>query len=247
MVDPVYQGRQPREWTGWTPTRVLSEGAGSVPAVSTSEWVERSRASYDAVADAYVGLVARGYPAGDPRDRALLDLVGELAASGGGGPVADIGCGPGHVTGHLHDRGVDVRGIDLSPRMVALARAAHPGVRFEVGDMTRLDLPERSLSGALLWYSLIHVPDAAAPGVIARVARALRPGGVLLLGFQVGDEVRSPTHAYGGIPVTLRSQRRPVSRVAGWVRDAGLVVDLEAVRDPDGDPPEGRVLARRPA
>lgn len=215
--------------------------------MDTDDWADRSRASYDAVADAYVDLVARGYPARDPQDRALLDLVGDLAAAVGGGPVADLGCGPGQVAGHLHARGVDVLGIDLSPRMIAIARSTHPGVRFDVGDMTRLDLPERSLSGALLWYSLIHVPDAAAPGVIARVARALRPGGPLLLGFQVGDEVRSPTHGYGGIPVSLRSQRRPVARVAGWVRDAGLVVDLEAVRDPDGDPPEGRVLAHRPA
>lgn len=220
--------------------------AASVPRVDTEDWVERSRTSYDAVADAYVELVTRGYPERDPQDRALLDLAGELASAVGGGPVADLGCGPGHVAGHLHARGVPVVGVDVSPRMVAIARAAHPGVRFEVGDMTRLDLEDGSLSGALLWYSLIHVPDAAAPGVIARVARALRPGGVLLLGFQVGDVVRSPSHAYGGIPVVLRSQRRPVDRVAGWVRAAGLTVELQAVRDPDGDPPEGRVLARRP-
>ncbi|WP_158371124.1 class I SAM-dependent methyltransferase [Cellulosimicrobium cellulans] len=214
--------------------------------MDTEDWVERSRTSYDAVADAYVELVTRGYPERDPQDRALLDLAGELASAVGGGPVADLGCGPGHVTGHLHARGVPVVGVDVSPRMVEIARAAHPGVRFDVGDMTRIDLEDGSLSGALLWYSLIHVPDAAAPGVIARVARALRPGGVLLLGFQVGDEVRAPSHAYGGIPVVLRSQRRPVDRVAGWVRAAGLTVELQAVRDPDGDPPEGRVLARRP-
>lgn len=223
----------------------VSAGAASVPAMETEDWTEQNRASYDAVAEAYAELVARGYPDGDPHDRALIDLAGDLASAAGGGPVLDIGCGPGHVTGHLHARGVDAAGIDLSPRMVGLARAAHPGVRFEVGDMTRLDLPAGSLGGALLWYSLIHVPDVAAPEVIARVAQALRPGGVLLLGFQVGDELRTPERAYGGIPVRLRSQRRPVDRVADWVRAAGLTVELQAVRDPDGDPPQGRVLARR--
>lgn len=223
----------------------MSAAGASVRPVETEEWVERNRASYDAVAQAYVELVTPGYPARDPLDRALLDLAGDLG-SAAGGPVADIGCGPGHVTAHLHARGVDAYGIDLSPRMVDLARAAHPRLRFEVGDMTRLALPAQSLGGALLWYSLIHVPDAAAPAVVAHVARALRPGGVLLLGFQVGDETRSPDHAYGGIPVRLRSRRRPVVQVAAWVRAAGLAVELEAVRDPDGDPPEGRVLARRP-
>ena len=50
------------------------------------------------------------------------------------GPVADVGCGPGHVTAHLNKLGVDAFGIDLSPAMLDLARRDHPGLRFEVGD-----------------------------------------------------------------------------------------------------------------
>ena len=54
----------------------------------------------------------------------------------GGGPVADVGCGPGHVTAHLRDSGLDAFGIDLSPVMIDVARREHPGLRFEVGSMT---------------------------------------------------------------------------------------------------------------
>lgn len=82
--------------------------------------------------------------------------------------------------------------------------------------------------------------------MLVRAARARRPGGVLLVGFQTGDERRHATTGYGGLAIDMRSQRRPVERVAAWVREAGLVVDLQTVREPESDPPHGRVLARRP-
>jgi len=51
------------------------------------------------------------------------------------GSVADVGCGPGYVTAHLHDSDVEVFGIDLSPEMIDIARRDHPHLRFEVGTM----------------------------------------------------------------------------------------------------------------
>ena len=53
-----------------------------------------------------------------PLDRGLLDAVAELA---GGGPVADVGCGPGHVAAYLAGRGARTVGLDLSPGMCAVA------------------------------------------------------------------------------------------------------------------------------
>jgi SAM-dependent methyltransferase len=71
--------------------------------------------------------------AGKRYARAALALFVELLRAEGGGPVADVGCGPGHVTAHLHDSGLDAFGIDLSPVMIDIARREHPGLRFEVG------------------------------------------------------------------------------------------------------------------
>lgn len=212
------------------------------------DWVPGNRSSYDTLAADYARTFG-GYLATDPLDRAELGLLAELVVDGGGGTVLDVGCGPGHVTAFLAERmrgrGAAV-GVDLSPAMVRVARAAHPHLRFGVGDMTRRTPAPASLGGVLLWYSLIHVPDVAARDVLARAAAALRPGGVLLVGFQAGDEARHVTHRDGHV-IDLRSRRRPVERVAAWVRDAGLVVDLQTVREPDGDPSHGRVLARRPS
>lgn len=212
------------------------------------DWVPGNRRSYDTLAEDYARTFG-GYLATDPLDRAGLGLFADLVVAGGGGTVLDVGCGPGHVTAfldeHLRGRGATAAGVDVSPAMVRVARAAYPRLRFGVGDMTRRTPPDASLGGVLLWYSLIHVPDAAARDVLDRAARGLRPGGVLLVGFQVGDEPRHVTHR-AGHGIDLRSRRRPVERVAAWVREAGLAVDLQTVRDPGGDPPHGRVLARRP-
>lgn len=81
--------------------------------------------SYDTVAVSYADQV-RNALAAQPYLRAVLTLfAGEVRASGGG-PVADVGCGPGEVTAHLNELGVDAFGIDLSPEMVAVARRDHP-------------------------------------------------------------------------------------------------------------------------
>ncbi|WP_419249009.1 class I SAM-dependent methyltransferase [Streptomyces canus] len=64
------------------------------------------------------------------------------------GSVLDVGCGPGTVTAYLAERGLDVSGVDLSPRMIENARRLHPECRFAVASATELDLGEASLGGA---------------------------------------------------------------------------------------------------
>jgi SAM-dependent methyltransferase len=94
-------------------------------------WLSDTRASYDADAAGYAEKV-RGLLGGRPYLRASLALFAESVHGAGGGPVADVGCGPGYVTGHLCDAGVDAFGIDLSPEMIAIAARDYPGRRFHV-------------------------------------------------------------------------------------------------------------------
>jgi SAM-dependent methyltransferase len=149
------------------------------------------RAAYDSVAVAYAELFS-GALATQPLDRALLAAFAELARTAGAGPVADLGCGPGHVTAYLHSLGVAVFGLDLSPAMVELARRAYPDLRFDVGSMTALDLADGVLSGVVARYSIIHTPPEALPTVFAEFHRVLAPGGHLLLAFQADDEPAEP-------------------------------------------------------
>lgn len=90
-------------------------------------WLADIRTSYDTVAASYAGQVREALAA-EPYLRAALALLADMVqAAGGGGPVADVGCGPGHVTAHLHGLGVDAFGVDLSPAMIDVARRDHPG------------------------------------------------------------------------------------------------------------------------
>ena len=205
------------------------------------------RESYDTVAADYADLL-RGNLAEQPYDRAVLGLFAELLAGAGGGPVADVGCGPGRITAHLAGLGLEAFGMDLSPAMIAIARRDHPALRFEVGSLTDLALTDSSLGGLLGWYSLIHLPDEVIPGVLAHFHRALRPGGLALLAFHVGDETRLKTSGYGGHPMRLHVHRRPPERVAGWLADAGFVIDTRVVRAPEGfeTVPQAYLLARKP-
>ncbi len=196
------------------------------------------------MADSYSEITREGLVK-EPLLRGVLALFAE-AAREVGGTVADIGCGPGHVTSHLRGLGLHPFGVDLSPRMVEIARREHPDLRFEVGSMTDLDLADGSVGGVLAFYSVIHVPDAEVPKVFAHFRRVLRPGGVVMVGFHVGDRDRLKTEGYGGHPMSVRVHRRPVERVAGWLRDAGFAIEAQVLLDPDGDVPGGMVVARAP-
>lgn len=203
-------------------------------------WLTETRDSYDALAAGY---------AEETRDlldrllhvRAGVVLFADLVRAIGGGPVADVGCGPGHTTALLRELGADASGIDLSPAMIEIARREHPGARFEVGSMTDLEFADGSLAGVLAWWSLIHIPDEAVPGVLGQFHRVLRPGGVLAAGFHVGDGSGDDT---SGGQAYVR-HRRP-SRVAGWLREAGFTVEAQHLLSPDEPRPGAILFARRP-
>jgi SAM-dependent methyltransferase len=212
--------------------------------METDDWLADTRTSYDTVAVSYADQM-RDVLAERPYLRAALGLFADKVRAAGGGPVADIGCGPGQVTAHLCELGVDAFGIDLSPRMIDVARRDHPGLRFEVGSMTDLDLPAGSVAGLLAWWSLIHIPDDEVPTVLGHFHRVLRPGAPLQLGFHVGDQSRLKTQGYGGHPMKVHGHRRRPDRVATWLRDAGFEVEAHLLLNPDEEVPGAILFARR--
>ncbi|MEV5435709.1 class I SAM-dependent methyltransferase [Streptomyces sp. NPDC052682] len=213
------------------------------------DFVDATRTSYDAIAEAY----AERHPdslAGRPLDCALLTAFAELAGgTGATAPVADVGSGPGHVTARLHGLGLPVFGVDVSPRMVDLARRAHPGLRFRVGSMTSLDEPDGTLGGIVALYSIIHVPDDRLAAVFTAFHRALLPGGPVLLAFQSGEEEgRLRLTERFGQAVWLDYHWHTPEAVAGHLAGAGLELRARVVREPDDDEarPRAFLLARRP-
>jgi SAM-dependent methyltransferase len=160
---------------------VRARGGGMIAREGTR--VDAVRASYDAVAENYAAEIG-GELAHKPIDRALLAVLVELV---GDGVLADVGCGPGHVAAHLAAIGARVVGIDLSPRMVAVARARWPELTFAVGDMRSLPTGDASWGGAVCAYSIIHLDRDDRPRAYAELARAITPGGFLLVSFHTAN------------------------------------------------------------
>lgn len=219
-------------------TQDMGDGAGGD--------LDAVRASYDRVADAYVAL-GIGDLEPHPWLRAALTAFAEEVRPLG--PVLDVGCGPGSVTAFLAGLGVDVRGVDLSPRMVEHARRLHPDQRFAVASATDLGLAPASLGGVLGWWSLFNLPRDVLPGVLASFARALVPGGQAMIGTHVGDGDVARTQAYGGVPVSWTTHLWRPGQLVDLLTAAGLepVVELRLTSAPPSDRPQVLMVARRPA
>jgi SAM-dependent methyltransferase len=212
--------------------------------VTEPAYLAAVRESYDTVAVDYVERVI-GPSELDPLTRAMFAAFAEIVR----GSVADVGCGPGRVTAYLAGLGVSAFGIDLSPKMIELARQAYPDLRFAVGSMTALDIVDGELGGILAFYSTHHTPPDLLPVVFAEFHRVLAPGGHLLLAGHLGDnEHAHPTTAYGGNPVSYESYLLPPDRIVALITEAGLTVTARLVQEPTSRVPRRHAcfLAHKP-
>lgn len=186
-----------------------------------------------------------------PLDRALLTALVELVGSG---RLADVGCGPGHVTRYLATLHDDVVGLDLSPEMVAIARSHAPGLSFDVASMLALPVADGSWAGAVAMYSVIHLSAAERRTALAELARALWPGGHLLLAFHVSGPDLPPGSSnhlstWFGHDVDVVAHFLEPEAVAADLLAAGFDMVATTLREPvaDREYPSRRcyLLARR--
>jgi SAM-dependent methyltransferase len=179
---------------------------------------EHVRACYDAVAREYAEKFS-GELAGKPLDRELLRRFAEAVK--GRGSVVDVGCGPGQTTAFLHGCGVPIRGLDLSAELLREARQRHPEIPFEEGDILALDLADGSVAGVVAFYAIVHFSAAQLRSAFAEVRRVLRPGGLLLLSFHVGEEAVH-VDEFLGQPVSLDFVFFTVEQVTAALAEAGF-------------------------
>ena len=174
-----------------------------------------------------------------PFDRECLD---RLAREGGNlGPICDMGCGPGQIARYLHHRGVDTLGVDLSPRMVIEAQRLNPAIPFHQGDMLHLPDSDNSWGGIAAFYCIIHIPRERIGEALRELKRVLKPGGVLLLTFHIGDEIKH-LDEWWEKPVNLDFAFYQPDEMETWLKEAGYELEETLVREPN---PEVEVATRR--
>jgi hypothetical protein len=213
---------------------------------------DRVAAAYTTVAEAYAVELLDELDR-KPFDRWLLERLADLAD---GGPVADVGCGPGQVTAYLALAGADATGFDLAPGMVAEARRRFPELRFEVADLRSPPSPPAGGGWAVItaWYSLVHLAASEVPDAVVALVGALRAGGWLAVAVHEGDEIQQATDWFGtGTDLAFTLHRR--GAVVDAFAAAGLV-DVEWYVRNASSPTEAQteaqteriyVLGRRPS
>lgn len=215
--------------------------------------VAEARRAYDALAHQYARRVGTEVSSvvETSFDRAALGtFVDRCTADGVALPVADVGCGPGRVAALLAAHGLDVVGVDVSTTMLAVARAAHPHVRFAEGRLTDLPVADHGLAGAVCWYSVIHTPPGGLAAVWAELARALAPGAPLLVAFQAGGGERVHSTGAYGTDASLTSYRHAPDDVGAGLMATGFHAVVPTIRAPvlaHESTPQAFVLARAPA
>ncbi len=202
---------------------------------------------YDRVADEYVRRIYDELRH-KPLDRQLLDRFAESLQ--GDGVVCDIGTGPGHVARYLHDRGGKVCGIDLAAAMVERARSLNPGIEFRQGNMFALDIADETFAGITGFYALVNIPRPEIVRALGELRRVLKPGGILLLAFHIGNHTLHQEEWWGA-EVSLYFYFFRANEMTGYLKAAGFEIDEVIEREPypeiEQQNRRAYIFARKPA
>jgi len=191
--------------------------------------VQDTQTSYDRVAVEY-GERFKDEMDDEPFDRDCLDRlvreVGELE------PICDLGCGPGQIARYLHSQSVKTLGVDLSANMVAEAQRLNPEIHFHQGDMLSLPDADNSWGGIAAFYCIIHIPREQIVDALREMKRVLKPGGILLLAFHVGTEIKH-LDDWWEKPVNLDFAFYLPTEMESWLKEAGFELLETLVREPN--------------
>jgi len=179
------------------------------------------RESYDRLAEEYARRIFSELHH-KPLDRQLLNRF--AAQVRGRGKVCDMGCGPGHVARYLHDAGVRVFGLDLSPGMLEQARRLNPDIPFREGNMMALNLQKETLAGIAAFYAIVNIPKESLSQVFREIERVLKHGGLLLLGFHCGNEAIHEEELWD-LPISMDFFLFQPTEIRRYLELAGLAIE----------------------
>jgi len=220
------------------------------------------QARYDEIAEWYLPWVG-------PSPGLVLDATaGMISERLDGQRWLDVACGAGRTSRELAQRGAIIIGVDLSDRLIAMARAEEEGNRLGIGyrvrDITLVaDWWDGILfDGAVCEMAFMDIDDL--DGTVAAVSRVLRPDGSFVVsmvhpcfpgntgglsswppdrGYGAEGYWTSPDHNPDGVRIRVGSSHRTLATYLNVLRDAGFV--LEHVHEPPSDVPTWLVLALR--
>lgn len=163
-----------------------------------------------------------------PFDRHILSMLAARVE----GVVCDLGCGPGQVARYLRDQGVqEVLGVDFSAGMLEQARRLNPDIEFLEASMYRLPVKNEAWGAIVAFYSLIHIPRRDVPQVLQELRRVLRPDGLLLVSFHLGQSTVQ-SKSWWGMPVAMDYTYFLSAEMRNYLTQAGFDIEGSMDRPP---------------
>lgn len=135
-------------------------------------------AAYDSIAEKYDECLWDDMPYNDYIDSFLTLLKGKN--------ILDIGCAMGSFTKYVADKGYIVDGIDLSPKMIEIAKRKVSNVNFYVMDMTNIQI-DKKYDGLMMINSTIHIPKSETVAMFKSFKNLLVDDGIIFIILQEGD------------------------------------------------------------
>lgn len=161
----------------------LREKQGEIQIKELDQINEETRRSFNLAAEKYFELFKDEMKQKE-YDRTLLNkFAGNFDSKS---IICDVGCGPGHITRYLSDKGLNVFGVDISERCIQIAQRENPRMRFQVMDMGRLDIADKSIDGITSFYSIIHTPKRLVHILFHEFNRVLKKSGKILVVVKKG-------------------------------------------------------------
>ncbi|MBD3406911.1 MAG: methyltransferase domain-containing protein [Candidatus Lokiarchaeota archaeon] len=159
----------------------------------------------------------------------LEQFVGLLPPSG---DVLDAGCGVGKPTSeYLAKQGFKVTGVDISGRMIELAKQNVPDVKFHQKNILELDFPNNAFDGIICVYTLWHIPREHHANIIENFHRMLKDDGILVLNTGVYES--DGMSRFFGEPM-LWSTNDP-KKTLGVVKSLGFEILQEGILNLGGE------------
>jgi SAM-dependent methyltransferase len=134
--------------------------------------------------------------------------------------VLDVGCGTGFWTAYYTGRGANYTGLDIAPTSVEKLRQAYPDARFVLSDVSEAEL-DGQWDLVNVFDVLYHITDEVRwERALTRLARAVAPGGALLVTDAFHDTLRPAEH----------NRMRPLSRYRRVLEESGVRFEYAPLR-----------------
>jgi ubiquinone/menaquinone biosynthesis C-methylase UbiE len=141
--------------------------------------------AYDIAAESYADMCF--YELYDkPLDRKLYDLFFERVINKGS--TIEIGCGPGEIANYLKMKGLDIIGLDISSKMIEIAKKLNPFIDFRIGNLFDLKFENNSIAGIVAPYLIVNYKMEDIPKAFSELYRVLKDKGQLLISFHSGGQ-----------------------------------------------------------